>query len=247
MTSKRAVFFDLGGTLFSNRLIPEISMPVIIAAAERLGVEPDHATLGAAYLRSSRKANEKYADLDFHLYRDLFCDTYREFAHELNCEPDPEFVDWLYRAQREVMWTQLHLREDCIDALEGLRERGLSLSIVSNIDEDYFAPMMDHLGLRPYFDHWTSSEEARSCKPHPLIFEQAMQKAGCRADEVVFVGDSRVHDVRGSQGLNITCVLIAEEGGLSHLDDHESDLAPDHTIGSLSELLALECCGGAPN
>jgi len=233
----RAMFFDLGGTLFSNRDIPIISIPVLQEAARRLGADDELAPVGAAYVKATQRANEIYMNEPFYMHRDLFLDTYRYFAEGLGTSASPEFIEWIYEAQREVMITRIRLREDCVDTLQGLRARGLTLAIVSNIDDDYLHPMIESLGLAPLFDHWSSSHEAESCKPDPVIFEYALQKAGCSADEVIFVGDSQLHDIKGAQAVGMTSVLIREKGGRSPLD--VEDASPDHVIGSLSELVGL--------
>jgi len=237
--SIRAVFFDLGGTLFSNRNIPAATIPVLVEAAERLGAEGGVAKVGPAFLRATRRVNEDYKRRPYYLHRDLFNDTTRALAGELGHEASPAFLEWFYDAQRQVMITQMVLRDDCLETLGTLRERGYLLSLVSNIDDDYLEPMLDQLALRPAFDHWTSSEEAESCKPDPGIFRHALAKADCGVEEVVFVGDSRVHDVQGARDLGMTCVLISEEGGTSHLDDPDHAVEPDHRIGALSELCQL--------
>jgi HAD superfamily hydrolase (TIGR01509 family) len=237
--SIRAVFFDLGGTLFSNRNIPVATIPVLVEAAERLGVDGGASKVGPAFLRATRRVNEDYRRRPYYLHRDLFHDTTRALASELGREASPAFLEWFYEAQRHAMITRMVLRDDCLETLGILRSRGYLLSLVSNIDDDYLEPMLDHLALRTVFDHWTSSEEAESCKPDPGIFRHALAKAACGIEEVVFVGDSRVHDVQGARNVGMTCVLISEEGGTSHLDDADHAIEPDHRIGTLSELCDL--------
>ncbi len=56
---------------------------------------------------------------------------------------------------------------------------------------------------------------------------------------MVFVGDSRIHDIQGARALGMTTVLLAEQHGVSHLDDADSEIEPDYTISALSELLEL--------
>jgi putative hydrolase of the HAD superfamily len=236
-TPVRAVFFDLGGTLFSNREIPKINIGLLRRAARRLGVDDDIARVGPAYVKASVTANEVFKDRPFYLHRDLFHATYDDFVRRLGGEMPPGYADWLYQAQLEVMTTRLVLREDCIDTLKILRERGLMLAIVSNIDDDYFGPMLENLGLTEYFDQWSSSEEAMACKPNPAFFEYALKKAGCTADEVIFVGDSRLHDVRGARQVGMRAVLIEERWGRSPLDVGDDD--PHHVIGTLSEIPGL--------
>lgn len=233
----RAVFFDLGGTLFSNRTIPLTAGKVLVKAGQRLGVEGELEQVGIAYVKATMRANERFVDQSFYMHRDLFHDTYRHFAEELGTSASPDFIDWIYEEQRQNLVNEMYLREDCISTLRTLRELDLSLSIVSNIDEDYLQPMVRSLELEPHFDHWTSSEEAKSCKPDLGIFELALEKAGLSADEVVFVGDSREHDVKGAHRAGMKAVLISEEDGRSPLD--VGDAEPDHVIGTLSELAQL--------
>ena len=239
MNGIRAVFFDLGGTLLSNIQIPLVCMPVLEEAASRLGVEGGISGIGQAFVVASRQTNANYVNRPYYLHRDLFLDTSRVLLEVLGREQSEEFSDWFCRAQREVMIAQLVLRDDCFETLAALRSLGFLLAIVSNIDDDYLEPMMENLGLRPYFDHWISSEAAGSCKPDPGIFHHALRKAGCRKEEVVFVGDSRIHDIQGARAVGMTAVLITEEGGVSHLDDEDFDAQPDHVIANLSELLDL--------
>ncbi len=235
----RAVFFDLGGTLFSNRDIPRVNAPALAEAARRLGVEKGFGEVGLAFLQASRQVNEVYMRRSYYLHRDHFHDTYRAFAAMLDRVASDEFVEWFYEAQRKAMTQELVLRDDCIETLDALRERGLVLSIVSNIDDDYLDGMLRNLELKPLFDHWVSSEAAQSCKPDARIFELALERAGCSAGETIFVGDSRVHDIQGAAAVGMPTVLLAEEGGTSHLDDESFEVRPDHVISRLSELIAL--------
>jgi putative hydrolase of the HAD superfamily len=238
-SSYRAVFFDLGGTLFGYGEVGRGSAALVLEAGRRLGVEAEPRELGLAYRRASRDAYARHGGRAFYLHRDLFRDTFASFARELGREPSHEFLDWFEAAQRAVLVERMEPREDCVDTLRALRERGLYLSIVSNIDDDYLLPLVEKWRLDELFDDWTSSEEARSCKPDPAFFELALRKAERRAEEVLFVGDSPEHDVQGSRGVGMTSVLIVEEGSVPPLQSGEVDVEPHHEIRNLSELLSL--------
>ena len=236
---QRAIFFDLGGTLFSNRDIPRVNGPALVEAARRLDVERGFGEIGLAYVRAAREVNDLYMRRPFYLHRDHFYDTYRVFAKILDRAASDDFLDWFYGAQRKAMVEELRLRDDCVETLRALRDKSLILSIVSNIDDDYLEGMLHNLELRPLFDHWISSQAARSCKPDAKIFETALAQAGCGADEVLFVGDSRIHDIQGAGALGMATALLVEEGGGSHLDDEDFEVEPDYVISSLSELVEL--------
>lgn len=52
----------------------------------------------------------------------------------------------------------------------------------------------------------------RAYKPHRELFEKALEVSGCRADEVVHVGDSPSSDAKGAQAAGITPILIDRSG-----------------------------------
>lgn len=235
----RAVFFDLGGTLFSYRQVARGTGPLIREAVRRLGVETERGEIGRAYREASRIAYEKHGHLPYYLHRDLFRDTFRAFAEALGREASDDFLDWFEAGQRDVLIEQMAPRPDARDTVSALREQGLYTSIVSNIDDDYLLPIIEKWKLADLFDHWTSSEEARSCKPDRRFFELALEKAGRPAGEVLFVGDSPEHDIQGARALGMTSVLIVEEGTPPPLQSGAAEHEPHHEIRALGELLEL--------
>lgn len=240
----RAVFFDFGGTLFSYASFLQAMRgtgerrPIFARAAERLGVDADRRAIARAYGAASSEAYLRFHDQPYYLHRDLFLETFRLFARELGAEVDDAFLAWFYDLQRDALLEGFELRADCVATLETLRADGLSLHIVSNIDDDYLHPMVARSGLDALLDHWTSSEEARSCKPDRRFFELALGKSGCQAGEVLFVGDSPVHDVAGARAVGMRTALIREEGAPppGQLGDAPP---PDHEIWSLGELVPI--------
>ena len=240
MRPYRAVFFDLGGTLFSYRTVQRRIGRTLFDAVQRLGVEADRRTIGKAWAEASRHAFARVAREDFYLHREVFVEAYRGFAERLSGSvPDDAFCDWLYRAQRERMIEAMELRDDCLDTLRALREEGLSLSIVSNIDDDHLHPMVERSGLDSALDHWTSSEKAGSCKPHGAFFAYCAELAGVEAREVLFVGDSPFHDVGGAKGAGMSAALIVEEGVSAPGQAGDASPEPDYEITQLSELLPI--------
>ena len=248
MDAFRAVFFDFGGTLFSyasfqRAMRDGAGKPIFVQAADRLGVDVDRRTIAKAYGRASQAAFAKYNDRAYYLHRDLFVQSFENFATELGAEADAGFVEWFYDLQRETLLESFELRSDCMSTLETLRADGLSLHIVSNIDDDYLHPMVERSGLDAVLDHWTSSEEAESCKPHRRFFELALEKAGVGPEEVLFVGDSPTHDVGGANAMGMRTALILEAGAdpPGQFGDVPS---ADHEIRALAELIPI-CRAGA--
>ena len=245
MDSIKAVFFDFGGTLFSYREFGEASGGLILRLAERLGSqERDLERLGQVYRASSAEAFCDFSDRPYYLHQDVFREAFRRFALCIDCRADDAFLDWAHREMRDWMVASFVLRPDCRQVLSTLKEQGLYLSIVSNIDDDFLQPMVERSGLGDLLDDWSSSEEAGSCKPDPGCFELALRKAGRRPAEVLFVGDSPEHDIAGARPLGMTTALIVDagieppgqRGGVK-----ESLTRAHHQISQLSELVPIAC------
>ncbi|MFQ5698358.1 MAG: HAD family hydrolase [Myxococcota bacterium] len=238
-----AVFFDFGGTLFSySRVQGRAFYPILIDALERLGLDLEPRAAGRAYRKASADAFEAYAPRPYYLHRDLFHETLRSWVRSLGgdeARADAVFLDWFHERQRCLVRDGFELRSGCLEVLRALRAWGLHTAIVSNIDDDYLEPMVERAGLRAELDAWTSSEEARSCKPDPQIFRHALRKAGVRAREVLFVGDSPQHDIAGARSLGMATVLIREPGVASPGGSGLPAVAPDFTIEQLGELLPI--------
>ncbi len=243
MNSIEAVFFDFGGTLFSYREFAGSSGGLIQRLAERLGApERDGERLGRAYQVCSGEAFRLFAGQRYYLHQDVFREAFRRFALSIDCQPDDAFLDWAHAEMRDWMVASFALRQDCREALAALKEQGLYLSIVSNIDDDFLEPMIERCGLADLLDDWSSSQEAESCKPDSGCFELALRKSGRQPEEVLFVGDSPEHDIAGAKPLGMKTALIFDEGiqppgqlgGVA-----ESLTRPDHEISSLSQLIPI--------
>jgi FMN phosphatase YigB (HAD superfamily) len=163
------LLFDLGGTLFSYTGRRRMGGAILDAAAA-IGVDAEPRQIAEAWGRSNQETMQRYAQQDYFLHRDLFRDTLSAFATHFERTLTPDAIDAFEHSQRQAVIDNLPIRDDCHDTLEALKSRGLYLSIVSNIDDDYLDPLVAKHGLDDLLDHWTSSEEARSCKPHTGIY-----------------------------------------------------------------------------
>ncbi|HET8567858.1 MAG TPA: HAD family hydrolase [Candidatus Limnocylindria bacterium] len=96
------------------------------------------------------------------------------------------------------------------DALRWCRERGLRVVLVTNTlwrgDEDCIADWR-RVGLGEAITGVVSSHSVGWRKPHPAIFERALEIAECAPREAFMVGDDPVADVAGAKALGIRTVL----------------------------------------
>ena len=227
----RAVFFDLGGTLFSYRATRPHFDRVLEGLAREHGITDPFERVRAVYRDAMSKSGAVHNARPYYLHRDLFRDAYLGLLRAYDVAArDPEA---LYAGQSEVGAQFALLRPGVRETLAALRARGLHLGIVSNIDDDQFRAIWARLGIGEFFHATTTSEEARSCKPDPGIYRVALAKApGIGAREVLFVGDSPQHDFAGAKPLGMRTAWIAER----RLELAEA-LRPDHVITEILQLL----------
>ena len=96
------------------------------------------------------------------------------------------------------------------DTKEFFENCPLPVYIISNNAGKYIEESMKDKGLHPA--GIISSDMARAYKPHRAVFEKALEVSGCRADEVIHIGDSVSSDVEGAVAAGIRPVLIDREG-----------------------------------
>ena len=107
---------------------------------------------------------------------------------------------------------------DAVETLEALKERGYHLGIIANQNMGT-AQRLDAWGLLKHFDVVAASAELGVAKPNKLIFEKALQMAGCHPHNSVMVGDRLDNDIRPAKELGMRTVWIRK--GLSeyqHID-----------------------------
>jgi len=212
----------------------------IFETAKSIGLEAKARDIGSAWRKASESVMRDFAQRDYFLHRDLFLETLRVFAATFNTPVSDRVAEKFHVLQRAAVVNHLPIRSDCLETLRALKARGVYLAIVSNIDDDYLDPLVEKHGLDEVLDHWTSSEEAQSCKPHTGIYHYALQKAGLDAAETLFVGDSLHHDIAGASAAGLRSARIVEEGISTPLTSGLKITAqPDYEISELAQLIEI--------
>lgn len=233
-----ALLFDMGGTLFDYSAREQMGK-ANVAALRRLGLDPNSDEVRAARREASERIEREYATRRSFIHRDLFRDRIALTARLLGVEPADEILDRFDEEQRLAVIEHLSPMPDVWDTLRGLRARGLYLGVVSNADDDYLAPVLERHGVAELVDDITSSEEAGSCKPDPVIYEYALGKARRTAAETLFVGDSPQHDVAGAQRAGMRAALIGNPDAIAPLGHGLEGARAEYEIRALTELLDI--------
>ena len=132
----------------------------------------------------------------------------RKLLAEAGIEADDETLATFLEAEHRAWNPARQLGATTHALLETLRERGYKLALVSNaMDPPWLLHRdLEQLGVRERLDAAVFSSEVGWRKPHPAIFERALELLGVAAERAVFVGDSLANDVGGAQALGMTTV-----------------------------------------
>jgi putative hydrolase of the HAD superfamily len=96
------------------------------------------------------------------------------------------------------------VREDILELIKNIKEQNdLKLLCLSNVNSSHWHFLMEHNPkLSDFFDDLILSFEVHLMKPDPRIFQLAIQKAGCKAEEIIFIDDG-LNNVRSAREMGI--------------------------------------------
>jgi len=116
------------------------------------------------------------------------------------------------------------------DTLDTLKERGFLVGVVTDaaVNKSTKLAWFKEQGLDIVWDAYANSMDLKTRKPDLYMFEAALEEAGVKADETVFVG----HDARELNG--------ARRAGLRTIAfNYDPDVEADYFIDKFEDLLIL--------
>ena len=236
----RAILFDIGDTLWHSRAAPpaeEFRRLAAQRAAEFLEAQGIHHDDPALVARATWTALE---------------DAMRAARATDRVEPDYGEVS---RRALEGLGVTMNRRDagalleatyisgieggkapfdDAARVLAELRRRGFRLGVVTNraFGGERFRSDLRDAGLDIGWDVEAVSVEVGYLKPHPAIFEFALNRLAISPAEALMVGNSLAEDIAGAQALG-----VAAAWRRSPVD--AEGVVPEYTFDELTELLAL--------
>lgn len=102
------------------------------------------------------------------------------------------------------------------ETLSALRERGLTLGLISNTGRTpgvVLRQVLDYYGLLGYFEVLSYSDEVGYRKPHPAIFTETLRQAGAEPAQALHVGDDAGADVAGARAIGMRAGHFSARGG----------------------------------
>ena len=199
-----AVLFDWGGTLMQDEWSDEIALE---------GHTAGLASLAGEGLPTAEAFTRYLAENDAELFPtgedeiDIADVMRRSFAHH-GVDLQDDDLRLFLQASHDVWASHYSLAASTHALLEALRARGLRLALVSNTasPEWLLRPVLERQGLVERVDAVVLSSEVGKRKPHPAIFERALEEVEVEPGEALFVGDRLDADVFGASRVGMTTV-----------------------------------------
>lgn len=224
-----AVYFDAAGTLIKPaRRVGES----YAAIAEKHGKTVPPSDLlsrfrvcfdGAPRLAFPNAGNDQIDRLERDWWRKLVAMIFEPFGRFDNF--DNYFAELFDYFAAPDAWA---LYPEVIDTLHALKQRGITLAVISNFDSR-LVRILDGLGLGPWFADVFVSSRVGYAKPDRRIFDVALRRHGLVAEAAIHVGDSETNDLHGARNAGLKALLI---------DRKRASAASNDRLMSLRQIVA---------
>ncbi len=139
---------------------------------------------------------------------------FQKIFEQLNISPLP----YSYYCN-ELYWNtflnHIQLYDGVIDVLKRYHNK---ICLVTDLTADIQHKKILHLKLDAYINQIVTSEEAGHEKPHPFIFNLALQKLDLYVDNVCMIGDNFKKDIFGAYNLGIKSIWLNDTKQIKNHD-----------------------------
>lgn len=224
----KAILFDVGMTLIQPRFSDAEICAVICAEhgcwVPLAQIEEEMSNFTDTLVARYKEKGDLWASEEG--VREFFVQLYAQFFEALGF-PQPRVLGaCVYqRAQLPENWSPF---PEVMGLLAELKEQGLILGVVSDWG-DWLPDLLLSLGLTRHLDFMIVSAVVGATKSTPHLFQLALQRAGVRPHEALYVGDSYHTDILGARTAGLSPILLDRSGSAPTTVD-----CP--VVGSLEEI-----------
>ena len=204
----RSVFFDLYETLAHWYPARE---KLQAAACAEFGIQVELQSLVRGYvvadtLLARQNATYPIRNMERKDRMFFFAGYERVLLKEAGVRVSREVAGRIFRHLTQFSY-DLVLYDDVLPVLAMLSSEGITLGVISNYSRDIHT-VTQKLGLDTYLDFAVTSKEVGAEKPHPPIFQFALDKAMTDPKQTLHVGDQYDSDVQGALNMGINPLLL---------------------------------------
>ncbi len=205
------IFFDLDHTLWDFEKNSALTFAKILAENK---VDVDLASF-----------QEIYSPINFQmwaLYREnkigkseLRYQRLRQTFDALNAPISDELINILAHEYIEQLSTFTHLLPNAVEILEYLSPK-YKLHIITNGFQEVQERKLKGSSIHHYFDQVVNSEMAGVKKPHPRIFELALERARVQPRNTLMIGDDLEADIQGARAMGMKVIHYNSNNATTH-------------------------------
>lgn len=244
MKTYKHLFFDLDGTLWDLKRNTRAAMEELFKLhGEHIG----HLDFELFFGRYHHHNDHVWA-----LYRqdkikkdELRVVRFERAFADVNHSPSFEFIDRFANDFLDFAPRQPLTVEGAHDLLNHCRGR-YRMHIITNGFVEVQGVKMRSARLEEYFEHIINSEHVGVRKPHPDIFQHALELAGASKEESLMIGDDWEADILGARNFGMDqAYLTINEQAQNALNAANGNGAvrhnykPTYTLHSLHELIGI--------
>jgi putative hydrolase of the HAD superfamily len=207
-----AVFFDVDFTLIHPG--PRFQDVGYQASCARYGIVVDPAAFDAAVAGASSvldSADESHDGQLYVAYTRRIIELMGGTGPHVETVAQEMYDDWAHHRY-------FSLYDDVLDALGRLRSAGVRIGLISNGNR-CLESFQSHFELDGLIAVAVSSSECGFMKPHPRIFQAALDRMHVEAPEAAMVGDNLRHDVMGAIRIGMRGIWLARGGATRPVED----------------------------
>ena len=192
---KTAVYFSAQGAAYTGKELKERYIVLIREEEKKL----------------RRKLNKKYPgitekEVEINLDK-VFVKLYKEKGIKAN----KQLVKDTMIAFRAITMEKLKLFPGTVELLQGLKDAGRKVYLLSNAQTSFTYPEMKALGITEYFDDIFFSSDLEVKKPSAKFYEALFEKHSLKKADSVMVGNDRFADVQGALDFGIEAIYLDTE------------------------------------
>lgn len=121
---------------------------------------------------------------------------------------DPALIQHTGTMFRTISRSRLALYPDVLDLLNGLKERGIGIYLLSNAQHMFTEQEMQMTGLLPFFDGISYSSDTGCRKPDPTFMELLLTTYGLDKKECVMIGNEAASDVAVADACGMDSIYL---------------------------------------
>lgn len=236
----KTILFDFGNTLVSTELdwelVNEQNLASLLAYLDFVSIKVDKESFGKAFLQI-RQENFQKADAELREYTAE--ESLSKILAQVGITNVPQrileqAVDAFFAPEENLY----PVFPDVPEVLTELKNRGYKMALVSNATSGrLIRKAAEDRGLTNYFETIIVSAEVGYRKPHPKIYQLALDHLQVKPEEAVMVGDMLEIDILGAQQLGMKTILAQFVKSSEEFNRTNPAITPDFVATKFRDVL----------